>query len=652
MAFLSLYRKYRPQNFDDLVGQKHVIRTLKNALENNRIAHAYLFAGPRGTGKTSTAKIYAQALNCVNGPTAEPCGECEACRKIQTGQSIDVIEIDAASNRGIDEIRDLREKVKFYPSEGKYKVYIIDEVHMLTKGAFNALLKTLEEPPENVVFILATTEPHKVIETIHSRCQRFDFTLHSNVDIIERLEYICNEENVKYDQHSLNMIAISSRGGLRDAISLLDQAISFTNGQLKSSEIQEMLGKVKISFLKDFINEVINKNSPEVLEMVNEVINKGKGISIFVSDLIDFLRQVMLYKECGKGSNVVNLTDERISEIDELVDKINTIRLVRFLDILTEVDRQLNFADQPRIILELGVIKMISSEVDNSLEGLGSRLAELEYKMKQIFNNNLRDNLSNNINEDKKKTNKDDKQDYNISKQDDTLNQSGENNDSDDSMSRHKRQQDAKDNRDAEKNPEDSQENKEFTTENRTEVKSEEAIKEDNEKENEINKESGNGLEESDTDPGSVDTISLDDVEKAWPLVLNMVKEENISVQAMLKEGNPAKVEGEVIFIQFPEGKNFHRKGAAKQSGLIQKIVCKVLDINCQIEFVSESEGFTQTKKKISNVINQKSSQSGHTEHKADSKDEGRNSDVVDRVVKAFNGKIIKTNHHILDDKK
>src|SRR6056297_2588044 len=212
MSFVTLYRKYRPKNFADLVGQKQVVQTLVNALKNERIAHAYLFAGPRGTGKTSTAKVFAMALNCKDDSDIEPCGKCVPCSNIQNGQSIDVIEIDAASNRGIDEIRELREKVKFYPGESKYKVYIIDEVHMLTTGAFNALLKTLEEPPDNVIFILATTEPHKVIPTIMSRCQRFDFSLISEREIENHLEYICGEENLEYEKAALNLIARSSQG--------------------------------------------------------------------------------------------------------------------------------------------------------------------------------------------------------------------------------------------------------------------------------------------------------------------------------------------------------------------------------------------------------------------------------------------------------
>ncbi|NLJ83715.1 MAG: DNA polymerase III subunit gamma/tau, partial [Halanaerobiaceae bacterium] len=384
MTFLSLYRKYRPRTFEDLVGQQHVVQTLKNALNQNRIGHAYLFAGPRGTGKTSTAKIFAQALNCVEGPTVDPCGVCDSCSSIISGQSVDVIEIDAASNRGIDEIRDLREKVKFLPTVGKYKVYIIDEVHMLTKGAFNALLKTLEEPPSNVVFILATTEAHKVLDTILSRCQRFDFTLLSSADIVSRLEYICQQEKVNYDREALNLITGASMGGLRDAISLLDQAISYTDGNLTREAIQEMLGKVDLSFLRSFVEGVLARDTAAILKMTGEIIDSGKSISVFVEDLINFLHQAMLLKECGRDTSIFNLTEEMYSQLEGVARGVDTARLIRFLDILTEVERQLPFADQPRIILELGLIKMTAGTGDNQLADLENRLRELEEKVEEL----------------------------------------------------------------------------------------------------------------------------------------------------------------------------------------------------------------------------------------------------------------------------
>ena len=388
MAFLSLYRKYRPETFADLVGQDYVIQTLRNALKNERIAHAYLFAGPRGTGKTSTAKVFAKALNCEDNSSFEPCGVCNNCKKISSGQSMDVIEIDAASNRGIDEIRELREKVKFYPSEGTYKVYIIDEVHMLTKGAFNALLKTLEEPPENVIFILATTEPHKVISTILSRCQRFDFSLLSVSNIVKRLEDICENEEVQYEEDALNLIAHSSNGGMRDAISILDQAISFTNGDITADKLRDMLGKIEKGILSDYIKYVADNNTSEALELINNLIEKGKGVSRFVNDLIEHIRQLLLIRECGINNDLIEYPPSRLQLLKGESEILDSSKLLRILDILTNIEKDIKFSNQPRLTLEMGVVKMTSPEADDSLQGLKTRVAELEYELRK--NKNVR----------------------------------------------------------------------------------------------------------------------------------------------------------------------------------------------------------------------------------------------------------------------
>lgn len=383
MAFLSLYRKYRPETFNDLVGQEYVVQTLRNALKNQRIAHAYLFAGPRGTGKTSTAKVFAKALNCEDDSSYEPCGVCENCKKISSGQSMDVIEIDAASNRGIDEIRELREKVKFYPSEGTYKVYIIDEVHMLTKGAFNALLKTLEEPPENVIFILATTEPHKVISTILSRCQRFDFSLLSITNIIKRLTHICEKEEVEYEDDALNLIAHSSNGGMRDAISILDQAISFTNDDITADKLRDMLGKIEKGILRDYIKYAAENNTAEALELVNNLIEKGKGVSRFVNDLIEHIRQLLLIRECGINNDLIEYPPSRLKLLKGESEILDSSKLLRMLDILTNIEKDIKFSNQPRLTLEMGVVKMTSPEADDSIQGLKTRVAQLEYELRK-----------------------------------------------------------------------------------------------------------------------------------------------------------------------------------------------------------------------------------------------------------------------------
>jgi len=549
MSFLSLYRKYRPGSFDDLVGQKHVVKTLRNAIINDRIAHAYLFAGPRGTGKTSTAKVFAQALNCVNGPTVSPCGECPVCRKIQSGQSIDVIEIDAASNRGIDEIRDLREKVKFYPSEGQYKVYIIDEVHMLTKGAFNALLKTLEEPPQNVVFVLATTEPHKVIETILSRCQRFDFSLLTTGEIRERLEFICQQEGVKYSPEALTVIAEASHGGLRDAISLLDQAISYTNAELNPEGIQDMLGKVDKKVLIEFTGHIINNNTSAALEMVNNLINRGNGISMFVNDLIEYLRQLLLIKECGRNNRLLDYPEEVLLQLEKESQTVETRQLIRYLEILTDVERDLGFTDKPRLILELGIIRMASAEIGD----LEQRIIKLEDLFKNIDNRN---------------------------------------------------------------NHHSSNEERDFEEESKKSLAK--ASDYDN-----INIEK--------TEQG---TLTLDDVRKAWPSILKKVKDRNISVQAFLLEGKPAQLKEETLVIKFPEDKAFHKKGAEAEAGLIQKVINELLGTNLTLKFLLEGEGNGKEKKKAP--------------VKSVPKNDKKN--IVDEVIKAFDGEVIKVNYDVLKE--
>ena len=386
MSFLSLYRKYRPENFNDLIGQDQVKTTLKNALKNDRVAHAYLFAGPRGTGKTSAAKVFAKSLNCANpSENFEPCGECNSCQRIKKGNSLDVIEIDAASNRGIDEIRELREKVKFYPGEGKYKVYIIDEVHMLTKGAFNALLKTLEEPPESVVFILATTEPHEVITTIMSRCQRFDFSLLTLSDLKKRLKYIAEEEGYEIDKAALDILARSARGGMRDAISLLDQAISFSDGKLSAEEISRMLGRINKSDLKQFLSYISKKESQKALELLNKQLESGLGIERFSDELIEYCRELLLIKECGIDSGILEYSRSYLEEIASIASNLSTKKITNIIDEFASLKEKLRSSSRPRLQLEISVIKLSSEE--SSSDSLEARLSELEFKFNNLINN-------------------------------------------------------------------------------------------------------------------------------------------------------------------------------------------------------------------------------------------------------------------------
>ena len=296
----ALYRSYRPQNFEDVVGQEHIIRTLKNQIENNNVGHAYLFSGTRGTGKTSTAKIFARAVNCENSVDQEPCNECEVCRDILNDNVMDVVEIDAASNNSVDDIRELRESVKYSPAKAKYKVYIIDEVHMLSQGAFNALLKTLEEPPSYVIFILATTEPHKIPATILSRCQRFDFKRLSNASIIKRLETVCQRSNIEITKEAMNIVATLADGAMRDALSILERCVQDGENKIDEDKIKDLVGIPKITYIHNITEAIIDYDIDKVLENLDIVLNEGKDIVNLLWEMIKYTKDILVYKTSKK----------------------------------------------------------------------------------------------------------------------------------------------------------------------------------------------------------------------------------------------------------------------------------------------------------------------------------------------------------------
>ncbi|WP_370766487.1 DNA polymerase III subunit gamma/tau [Intestinibacter bartlettii] len=377
----ALYRVYRPKNFSDVIGQEHIVRTLKNQIENNNVGHAYLFCGTRGTGKTSTAKIFSRAVNCTNLHNDEPCNECENCREILEDKNMDVVEIDAASNNSVDDIRELRENVKYSPAKAKYKVYIIDEVHMLSQGAFNALLKTLEEPPSYVIFILATTEPHKIPATILSRCQRFDFKRVTVKDISSRMRYICEKEGIEADEKALNLIARNSQGALRDALSILDQCISFEGNKISYNDVIELLGSVNIEQLFDLAESVIKEDTRKSLQILNDFIIWGKDVRNLVNDLIDHFRNLMVCKISNDLDEIISLPEETIDLLKQQAETIDTNNLIRILNILSETQDGMKISSNPRVLMEVTMMKIAQPMFDESKEALIKRIENLEQKI-------------------------------------------------------------------------------------------------------------------------------------------------------------------------------------------------------------------------------------------------------------------------------
>ena len=361
MAYVALYRRWRPESFADLVGQEHISRTLSRAVTSGQTSHAYLFTGPRGTGKTSTAKILARALNCAEGPTLTPCGVCDSCRSISDGSSMDVFEIDAASNRGIDEIRDLRESVKFAPTEGHYKIYIIDEVHMLTTEAFNALLKTLEEPPERVIFILATTEPHKVPATIQSRCQRYDFHRITVTEIRDRLIYVCKESDIAAEEDALDIIAAQADGGMRDALSILDQCMALAEGTLTAERVQEALGLVGRAWIRRMAGEIAARDAAALIAQLSELLQSGRELKQVLAELAQYFRRLMI-AGVGGAVSAAELCAGDAEELRMDAAQFTQEEIMSILRRLNETMQELRTSPQPRIAVETLLIGLCHTE--------------------------------------------------------------------------------------------------------------------------------------------------------------------------------------------------------------------------------------------------------------------------------------------------
>lgn len=378
MGYTALYRKFRPITFSELVGQEHITRTLRNQIMADRVGHAYLFNGGRGTGKTSSAKIFARAINCLNPKDGEPCNECEICKGALNGSLTDIVEMDAASNNSVEDIRSIREEVNFLPTKAKYRVYIIDEVHMLSPGAFNALLKTLEEPPEHVKFILATTEPQKLPATILSRCQRFDFKRISNEDIIKRLEIVCKESNIEITEGALKIISVLAEGAMRDALSILERCVQDGENKIDEDKIKDLVGIPKITFVHSIVDAIVEYDIDKALASMDEILNQGKDLNNFLWEIIKYVKDVLIYKSSGKAELY---SEDEVTNIKNLSDKVTKEKLVNLIYELSNLENDMKWSTQKTIMFQAGIIKLCSKEIGTGGD-IEDRLEKIENYLK------------------------------------------------------------------------------------------------------------------------------------------------------------------------------------------------------------------------------------------------------------------------------
>lgn len=388
MSYTALYRKWRPTSFEEVRGQDHIVKTLKNQINSGRIGHAYLFCGTRGTGKTSIAKIFARVVNCEHPVDGSPCGECSMCRQIAEGASLNVVEIDAASNNGVENIRDIREQVQYPPTDGRYRVYIIDEVHMLSIGAFNALLKTLEEPPSYVIFILATTEVHKIPITILSRCQRYDFKRISIDTIAGRLAELTQAEQIDVDDRALRYVARAADGSMRDALSLLDQCVAFHFGEkLTYDNVLEVLGAVDNRVFSKLFQAVLASDTKACIREIEEMIIQGRDLSQLVNDFVWYMRNLLIAKTTDEPGDMLDMSEENLAVLKEEATGVDTETLMRYIRIFSELSGQLRYASQKRILVEIAFIKLTTPSMEQNLDSILQRITLLEQKMQEMPDN-------------------------------------------------------------------------------------------------------------------------------------------------------------------------------------------------------------------------------------------------------------------------
>ena len=382
MAYLALYRRFRPSGFDGLIGQEHVVQTLINQIKTDRIGHAYLFCGARGTGKTSAAKIFARAINCLSPVNGSPCGKCEACKALADNANLDILEMDAASNNKVENVREIREKIQYPPVSGRYKVYIIDEVHMLTTEAFNALLKTLEEPPKHAVFILATTEVHKLPSTILSRCMRFDFRLIPTAEIAKLIGKIYKEVGKEYEDEAVTAIARAGAGSVRDALSIADICVSYKESKLTYSDVLEVLGATDTNKITDLVGDIFRGNTGSALETVEKLCESGKSVGVLCKDIISRLREIIVCKTCKNGREILEIPEDAYDEIVKAASLADESRILRTIEIFSEAEGNMRYAASPKILLECALVKSSRPETDYNLDALLGRISALEKALK------------------------------------------------------------------------------------------------------------------------------------------------------------------------------------------------------------------------------------------------------------------------------
>ena len=384
MSYLALYRAFRPKTFDEIIGQEHIVRTLVNQIKSNKIGHAYLFCGARGTGKTTAAKVFARAINCLSPVNGSPCGQCEACKKLENPANLDIVEMDAASNNKVENVRDIRDKVQYPPVAGKYKVYIIDEVHMLTTEAFNALLKTLEEPPSHAVFILATTEVHKLPATILSRCLRFDFKLIPTPTIAKLIAGIYDKIGKKYTPEAVNAIARAGEGSVRDALSVADVCVSYSDGELTYDDVIEVLGTSDRTHIEKLISEIVGGNTGGILSVVDELCMHGKSVAVLNRDVCNAIRDLLVIKTCTDPQAILGLPKDKLDELKKLADKTDVHALLRYLELFSAAEADLKYSTHPRIVFETAAVKAGMPQADYNIDALLARMSAMEKQLQEL----------------------------------------------------------------------------------------------------------------------------------------------------------------------------------------------------------------------------------------------------------------------------